>query len=167
MKTKGARKAAARGHPAPGREAVAAGDEPAWREHYRALVVFHRERGHCDVPSGARPHRALAAWLTTQREREAKGRLDPARKAALEELGVEFTRDEMPERPEGRDRRDGRWDQRFAELAAFHARFGPHAGGQVFSGCPRAGTLAASSTGAASCGEAGAAAPEAAGGAGF
>jgi len=103
--------------------------ELQWRSHYHQLVDFHRERGHCDVPGGSRPHRALAAWLETQRELHARGRLAPHRTALLDELGLDLgAAEQEAEEMAGKRRRSSRerlaWDKRFAELEAFQRRFG-------------------------------------------
>ena len=102
--------------------------EAAWRGMYHQLVDFQRQRGHCDVPA-SRPYRALTAWLETQRELHARGRLAAPRVAQLDELGLDLSPVDDADGDTARSRGSSQpheeaWEARFAELAAFHRRFG-------------------------------------------
>ncbi len=101
----------------------------AWAEKLERLRAFHARFGHTQVPAWWPEDRELAKWVTTQRFAKSKGRLLSQREARLDELGFEWrvvklrmhrTRRE-PRRPESLN---VLWEQRYAELVAFHAQHG-------------------------------------------
>jgi hypothetical protein len=56
-----------------------------WNKHYEELVEFNRKNGHCLVPQKYQQDASLGKWVSNQRRRHAKLRLD--RKVLLDELG--------------------------------------------------------------------------------
>ena len=85
--------------------------ESAWNKCYQELRAFKAAHGHCEVPSDWPENQPLAAWAARQRSRD-KGRLTPAQKLRLEELGFSWAP------------REDHWQRRFAELVLFRQRHG-------------------------------------------
>ena len=95
-------------------------EDARWRGMYLRLVDFQRERGHCDVPPHSKEYRGVASWLDAQRGFAAKGQLSEARRAALEEVGVEFSQEvEEPSRRKSAEANEFAWEMRYLELVAF------------------------------------------------
>ncbi|MGQ4617325.1 Helicase associated domain protein [Nocardia sp. R7R-8] len=86
----------------------------AWWENYAALLAFHAEHGHADVPSGYRTAdgRQLGAWLTRCRKAYRAGNLPDERAQRLTDLGVQWH--PLP----------ARWETGIAALREFHAEHG-------------------------------------------
>ena len=82
-----------------------------WEHRIAELAVFKNKFGHCEVPSDWPENQPLAAWAARQRSRD-KGRLTPAQKLRLEELGFSWAP------------REDHWQRRFAELVLFRQRHG-------------------------------------------
>lgn len=75
---------------------------------------FHREHGHLDTSSAAGHDAAeLSGWLSSQRALYRRGELDPARTAALTELGIDWSS------PGERS-----WDTGLVAASSFAARTG-------------------------------------------
>lgn len=83
-----------------------------WRTSYLALLEYRKQFGNCRVPQDWKENKSLAHWVKTQRMYYAKGELERDRIALLEKVGFEWRIDL------------GTWDERFADLCAFKARFG-------------------------------------------
>jgi hypothetical protein len=83
-----------------------------WDAMVAALAAFKKEHGHCRVPSQLAKYRALGMWLTEVRRRKRKGRLDRGRIRELDRLGVVW------------EPREREWEDRFAELVAYRAKYG-------------------------------------------
>lgn len=83
-----------------------------WRTSYLALLEYRKRFGNCRVPQNWKENNSLAHWVKTQRMDYSKGELERDRIELLEKIGFEW-KIEL-----------GTWDERFAELCAFKARFG-------------------------------------------
>jgi superfamily II DNA or RNA helicase len=88
--------------------------ETAWMSAYRELAAFKSEHGHFEVPMD---HRAangvgLGQWQGTQRDASRAGKLAPARKALLDEIGFCW------------NPREARWARRYSELAVAISQHG-------------------------------------------
>ena len=46
-----------------------------WESHYKDLEAFNDENGHCEVPSTYDPQPALYKWVSLQRTKYHKGKL--------------------------------------------------------------------------------------------
>ncbi len=91
---------------------------PAQEDHLEAIREFRRRYGHLAVPDVA-PHRALHAWLRTQRLNLRRGTLLGEIRSDLEGLGVPLTTEELV------------WENWFVLLVDFrrrrgHLRVGEH-----------------------------------------
>ncbi len=64
--------------------------EASWDKRCAELQAFKETEGHCNVPYGAGPHKALGGWVAQQRSRKRKGQLRPDRVARLEALGFNW-----------------------------------------------------------------------------
>ncbi|MBV8878666.1 MAG: helicase associated domain-containing protein [Planctomycetaceae bacterium] len=60
--------------------------ERAWRRHYEALAAFRAAQGHAEIPRRFPENRALARWVSHQRNLRNRGLLRPDRVALLESL---------------------------------------------------------------------------------
>lgn len=87
-----------------------------WQRYYQELITFRERFGHCRVPSSSQESRALAKWVTLQRQQYLDGKLSAERSDRLEALGFVW-------KP-GRIALDVLWERRFAELTEYHRRFG-------------------------------------------
>lgn len=84
-----------------------------WHEMFEALVAFHAEHGHCNVP-GTWPHNPkLAKWVAGLRASYKSKSLEPERVSQLDELGFIWDRSG-----------DQRWEAMFEELAAYKQTYG-------------------------------------------
>ncbi|MBI5685055.1 MAG: helicase associated domain-containing protein [Verrucomicrobia bacterium] len=90
--------------------------EEAWKQRLAELVAFHREYGAKAVPRTDPKFKQLHTWLCEQRNRARRGQLNPQRIALLEGCGY-------PWRGAPR-RREGDWQARMLELAAFRETHG-------------------------------------------
>jgi hypothetical protein len=59
----------------------------AWEKMFAALVEFKRIHGHCQVPQQSREYKRLGKWVNTQRTRNKRGKVLPARKQLLDSIG--------------------------------------------------------------------------------
>ncbi len=90
--------------------------EGRWDEMLRQLADYRARHGHVNVPHHGEANTKLGAWLNRQRMDARNGHLQPDRLARLEALGFVSA--------PGRPSLDKYWDQRYAELAAFHQEHG-------------------------------------------
>jgi len=86
------------------------------QDHWRHLLEFKAEHGHCRVPRDYDRDPQLYFWLSQQRSKARKGRLDDGRLRLLEELGVEVG----AARPVGVEP----WETRYAQLVEFKSKNG-------------------------------------------
>jgi hypothetical protein len=54
-------------------------EDEKWFAKYDALVEFHKEHGHCVVPSAYEKSKSLGQWVTTERAINKEERRPPAR----------------------------------------------------------------------------------------
>jgi len=90
-----------------------------WDERLAALEAYKSEHGHCRVPGAYKPNKRLGAWVKTQRQSHAKGKLPSERVAKLEALGFEWTL--LHGSSTGRL---AIWDERLAALEAYKSEHG-------------------------------------------
>jgi hypothetical protein len=90
-----------------------------WLKYWARLMGFRRRFGHCHVPVTWREDKALGCWVASQRALRKKGLLTEETVRRLDEVG--FVWDTGPKR---RERWDGLWSAKFAELVAFHRAHG-------------------------------------------
>ena len=83
-----------------------------WDAMVAALIAFRKEHGHCCVPWQPAKYRTLAMWLSNVRRQKKNGLLDRGRIRQLDELGVVW------------EPNDQEWEERFAELVAYRAKYG-------------------------------------------
>ncbi len=89
-----------------------------WDARFAELAAYHQRFGHCSVPNDWPENPVLARWVQLQRISRRIGRLKPGRLARLETLGFDW------EAQCATVENDAKWEIRFAELAAYHRRFG-------------------------------------------
>jgi len=94
-----------------------------WEQRYAELVAFHEEHGHCRVPTKKPEVQALCKWCYSQRHFRRDGKLLAERVAKLDALGFRWDATEVPGLS-FKERLEQMWEQSFARLVAFHARFG-------------------------------------------
>ena len=82
-------------------------DIQAWDVMFEVLKQYKSTHGDCLVPQRWRENRKLAEWVSKQRIQNNKGRLDPARKRRLDELGFVW------------DPVTVKWEEWFAKLVEF------------------------------------------------
>lgn len=86
-------------------------NDRAWEKHYQELVRFHRRHGHFRIPKAT----SLAIWCGTLRSREKY--ISKERKAKLDKIGFEWTKDKLLAR-------EKTWDNFYKELVAFKKKHG-------------------------------------------
>ena len=84
-------------------------NEEKWIDMIGRLRRFREEHGHCDLSEDE----DLSTWAQRQRSAQARNKLDPERKAQLDELGFSWT-----------GNRDRRWDEMFDRLKQYHTKNG-------------------------------------------
>lgn len=93
---------------------------PKWMARYNELKRYKLVHGDCSVPQGVPEHKQLNAWARTQKQqyklmKEGKhSHMSQARVDLLDEIGFEW----------GGVKRNQFWQDRYNELADFHARNG-------------------------------------------
>jgi hypothetical protein len=80
----------------------------SWDNYFARLCAFHREHGHCTIPSKTPELSGLYAWVSLQRRRRKAGKLKASRIARLDSLGFNWR---------GRVTLD--WEENFARLRQF------------------------------------------------
>lgn len=91
----------------------------AWETMLAALRKFHSENGHANVPQKFVSEPKLGWWVTTQRQRYRKGKLNPSQIAELNALGFKWS----PQGGIGHSNREG-WETTLRVLESFKAEFG-------------------------------------------
>jgi hypothetical protein len=93
--------------------------DAAWERGFAALRRYRDRTGHCNVPARSAADPALARWVTLQRYRHRRGKLDADRVDRLQALGFVWS---------GRDvrraRGERRWEACYAELVEYRRRVG-------------------------------------------
>ena len=83
-----------------------------WDTMVAALTAFKNQHGHCCVPWQPAKYRVIATWLNEVRRRKRMGLLDRKLIRQLDRLGVMWAPN------------NERWDDMFAELIAYRAKYG-------------------------------------------
>ena len=86
--------------------------EALWKERFEAWRTHVRKTGSAHIPQRLPDNPSLARWVTQQRLAYHKGELAPSRVLHLTRAGFLWRV------------HDARWEERFAELRAFHWRHG-------------------------------------------
>jgi hypothetical protein len=86
-----------------------------WEKQFAKLVAFQQRFGHCRVPKRWREDLRLAIWVDNQRQAYWRNTLRADRQHRLVEIGFNGR---------GNPHARASWEDRFAQLAAFKARFG-------------------------------------------
>ncbi|MBF0132031.1 MAG: Helicase associated domain protein [Magnetococcales bacterium] len=84
----------------------------SWQQGLGALMGYHAQWGHSDVPAGFVDDLTLATWVDGQRKAYARGWLDADQIDQLHRLHFIW------------DPKQAAWDHMWSMLAAFHARHG-------------------------------------------
>lgn len=84
-----------------------------WERMFNLLEAFHGQHGHFRVTEDPPGRPGLHRWVLHQRECWKKGKLQPWNGKRLKEIGFPLEQAEEP-----------RWEQRYAELAAYKERHG-------------------------------------------
>ncbi|NGZ06842.1 MAG: hypothetical protein G8237_10850 [Magnetococcales bacterium] len=82
-------------------------EQAVWEDHFQALVDFHQEYGHFNVPKEWPELPELPTWVKTQRLMRDKEKLDEERLTRLVSLGFVW------------DARDAAWEEMFLALTRF------------------------------------------------
>ncbi|MEQ1747939.1 MAG: helicase associated domain-containing protein [Prosthecobacter sp.] len=90
--------------------------EKHWDAKLQQLAEYRAQHGNINVPHHGKEYTKLGSWLNRQRIDCRNGHLRPDRLARLEALGFVAS--------PGRPSLDEYWDERYAELAAFHQQHG-------------------------------------------
>lgn len=83
-----------------------------WDAMVVALTAFRKKHGHCCIPWQPAKYQAIAMWLINVRRRKKKGLLDRERIQQLDRLGVNW------------EPRKQKWEEMFAELVVYRAKYG-------------------------------------------
>jgi hypothetical protein len=86
--------------------------DAAWESMFAELCRYKERMGDCKVPQYWKENPELARWVRIQRKHETKGKLSPARKERLDQLGLVW------------DPPQWDWVDMLAELERFKMRFG-------------------------------------------
>ncbi len=89
-----------------------------WETRFAELAARKKNFGHCHIPAGWPENPALARWMNILRHGRKNGTLSTEWIARLDQLGFDW------EPPRTTGAYDAKWEARFAELAAYHQRFG-------------------------------------------
>ncbi len=86
----------------------------AWQAQFEKLKLFKEKHGHFQVEAVQDVDEDLQRWVSQQRSKSSRGKLDSERKAQLE--AIAFPWDKVIT--------DIRWDERYARLQNYFTRFG-------------------------------------------
>ncbi|MFD3002008.1 helicase associated domain-containing protein [Pontibacter toksunensis] len=92
-----------------------------WDDAYAQLYAYHQQYGHSFVPVHFSKNKSLGIWVATQRAREAKGKLGPAKKKKLDTLGFVWTRDTQRQ---VKSAYDTRWEANLEKLKVYKQKTG-------------------------------------------
>jgi uncharacterized membrane protein YjdF len=95
--------------------------QKAWEDKFKQLKEFWRENGHAFVPVNYKENKSLGTWVASQRWLEAKGKLDPAKKKKLDQLGFVWSKDTEKEL---KAINDEKWEESFSKLKAYKEKYG-------------------------------------------
>lgn len=95
--------------------------QKAWEDKFKQLKEFWKENGHAFVPVNYKENKSLGTWVASQRWLEAKGKLDPAKKKKLDQLGFVWTKDTEKEL---KAINDEKWEESFEKLKAYKEKYG-------------------------------------------
>lgn len=96
-------------------------NEKRWKEKHRLLTTFKKKHGHCFVPVNWKENRSLGNWVATQRRLEAKGTLDPKKKAILEKMGFIWRKEALNEL---NAIYESQWEDNYKKLKAYKRKHG-------------------------------------------
>src|SRR5690606_15208810 len=95
--------------------------QKAWEDKFKQLKEFWKENGHAFVPVNYKENKSLGTWVASQRWLEAKGKLDPAKKKKLDQLGFVWSKDTEKEL---KAINDEKWEESFNKLKAYKEKYG-------------------------------------------
>jgi hypothetical protein len=74
-----------------------------WHLHYKKLVEFKQQNGHCCVPTKYQEDAFLGNWVCWQRQLHSKKRIEPNRNVLLDEIGFVWKADTVAARSSNTD----------------------------------------------------------------
>ena len=86
-----------------------------WDQHYQALIEFHQEFGHSNVPKGWSQNKRLSSWVGAQRNAYRKKKLSPDKIQKLESVDFKWVLQVQEVLP---------WETRYQHLLSFKAEQG-------------------------------------------
>ncbi len=86
--------------------------EAFWNEMYEVLKVYHKNEGHCVVPTNCSENPSLGSWIASQRNLFSKGNLSIERIKKLDKLGFDW------------DPLESRWNENIERLTAYCEEYG-------------------------------------------
>ena len=95
--------------------------QKAWEDKFKQLKAFRKENGHAFVPVNYKENKSLGTWVASQRWLEAKGKLNPAKKKKLDQLGFVWSKDTEKEL---KAINDEKWEESFNKLKAYKEKYG-------------------------------------------
>lgn len=95
--------------------------ESYWQQMYQALKEFKRLHGHCLVAVNSKSHKPLGSWVATQRNLEAQGKLDMAKRRQLQFLGFVWGKQVTPSI---RQHLDQQWEVQYERLCRYQQQHG-------------------------------------------
>jgi len=98
--------------------------DAAWELRFQELNAYRRKHGHCHVPSRSQTHPSLGHWVSHQRVLYRSGRLNPARRKRLEQIGLDWVSRGRSAALRDSTYWDMMWERMLGKLARFHRRFG-------------------------------------------
>ena len=84
----------------------------SWEKHYKRLIDFRNDQGHCNVPEQWTNYGGLGGWVHSQRTRWKRGKLETERIERLEKAGFVW------------ERHNEAWEQKFEKLIQFKNKEG-------------------------------------------
>ena len=86
--------------------------ESQWEHYFQQLASFHNDQGHCSVPG---KHEKLVSWIERQRLAKKDNALPADREKRLDAIGFSWSCEGIKKRL---------WDERYAQLRAYHRQHG-------------------------------------------
>jgi hypothetical protein len=86
-----------------------------WMERFEQFKRFKEQHGHCEVGQVEGEESELSQWVSTQRGRNASGKLQVEQKAKLDSIGFNWTPD---------SKNDLKWQEMYEQLKKYHAENG-------------------------------------------
>lgn len=95
--------------------------EEWWQEKFDQLQQYKKQYGDCQVPVNWKENPSLGTWVNTQRTLAKKGKIDPAKKKKLDDIGFIWSKQAWKLQLK---KYDQQWEKNYERLKAYKKKYG-------------------------------------------